>query len=696
MKTAAQARQNLVVESAAPLAALGFLSPLGLLCFSGLCLLLFIAPFYLSGFPAAAVSIDGGAAYVPPMTFQALTAIACVLLALAGEKKSHSRLSLVVAGFGLWCVFSGVLAVYYHDAFLEIARVLACLAWFFVARALLYSEDENEAAKRRFYFLLAIIGGALWACFFALRGFLEDHEFRQSSTFFNANLLANYCAMVLPLALALMFLRRGKSVVFLSAISTIFIFGALASSRSKGGLLALGVALLVLALAAFKARGPLIKEAVQKRKKLFVVGFLIVLIFGGALVQKTVVPRLMQANSGEDNSTQFRVYTWRGTANMIKARPVFGWGPGSYASAYPQFAITGFTLTAHEVWLQLAAENGVPGALLLLAACGLGAAKSWRVLRSENWPIAAACLATIAAFLVHGLTDAGWSLISIALLLMTVLALLDSLPENSGEHLAVSHEQSNLNYFWLLASLLFGAFAAGHSRVVEAESLATQSRESLEKRLPELALQQANAATETDAYSSRGWRNRGRVEQTLSRDARASFSRAAQLQPTKAAHQVALAEELQRHHQDESDILKFYNRAVELEPNDPATRLARADYLLSLRNEKSKQRAWQDYEFIAALQDAPYGKYPAIAEIANFDLGAALIKLAAHKVEQNDKAAARTLLQKAQAIYEIWQSKAAYNHRIASESGTMENFERQEKQSRDLQDEINVVKERLK
>ncbi len=694
MKTATQAKAKIVVEPEVQFAALGFFSLLGLLGFGALCVLLFIAPFYFSGFPAAAVSLEDGAAYVPPMTFLALTVAGCLLLALAGEKAPLSRLSLCVGAFSLWCVISLAGAVYFHDAFLEIARVLACIAWFFMARTLLQGEGENESVKRRFYFLIAIIGGALWVCFFALQGFLQDKEFRQFGTFFNPNLLANYCAMTLPLALSLMFLQRGKVVVFLSAVSALIIFAGLASTRSKGGLLALGVALLVFTVAAFKARGPLIEQAVQKHKKLFVIGSLIFLILGGALVQKTVVPRLMQANSGEDNSTQFRVYTWRGTANMIKARPVLGWGPGNFSSAYPRFAITGFTLTAHEVWLQLAAESGVPAALLLLAACGLAAAKSWRVLSTENWPVAAGGLATIAAFFMHGLTDAGWSLISIALLLMVVLALLDSLPEKSGQWSVVSEQRTALDYFWLLASLIFGCFAAGHSRVVEAESLAAKSRESLEKRLPEIALQQAMQATEIDLYSSRVWRNRGRVEQALSQDAMTSFSRAAQLQPTNAAYYVALAEEQQRQHQ--SGVLENYNRAVELEPNNPALRLARAEHLLTLRDEKSKQRGWQDYDYVASLYDKPFGKYPAIAEIANFDLADALVKLARHKGEQNDKTTAQILLQKAEAIYEIWQSKADYNRSIASKSETLGNFERQTKRARDLEDEINVVKERLK
>ncbi len=101
--------------------------------------------------------------------------------------------------------------------------------------------------------------------------------------------------------------------------------------------------------------------------------------------------------------------------------------------------------------------------------------------------------------------------------------------------------------------------------------------------------------------------------------------------------------------------------------------------MLSLNDEQSKQRAFQDYEFVAALYDAPYGKYPAIAEIANFDLGEAIIKVADQALTQNDKAKAATLLQKAQAILGIWKANAERNRSIASQSETMNNFEAQEK-----------------
>ena len=701
MKTVAEAQGKITVESENSLAPLGFLSLMGLLGFGALCSLLLIAPFLFSGFPAAAVSVDAGAAYVPPMMFMAATVTGCLLLALSGEHAARSRLFWIALAFGLWCGLSFFVAVYKHDAALEIARIFACLAWFFTARTLLYSSDRDDAEQRRFWLLVAIVGGAVVvggiALFHPVNGFFKDPNFRQFSTFFNPNLLANYCAMALPFVLALLFSRRGFLVLFLLFAAALIIFGALAATRSKGGLLALMVALLVFAVAAIKARGPMIKQALQSHRKVALIAALLVLVFGGALVQRTVVPRLMAANSGEDNSTQFRLYTWQGTAEMTKARPLLGWGPGNFSSAYPQFAITGFTLTAHHVWLQLASESGIPAALLLFAACWAAALNGWRALPGEHWPIAAGGLASIAAFFVHGLTDAGWSLISIALLLMITLALLDTLPGEEAKQLPTDIGRSSLNYLWLGAALLFGFFAAGHSRVVEAESLAAQSRESLAKGLREIAWQQAQQATEVDPYNARVWHNKGRIEQRVSENAWTSivtsFSQAAQLQPTKASYHLAIAEIMNR--KGESDPA-LYDRAVQLDPNDTGTRLARAVFLMSLQDEKLKQRGWQDYEYVAALYDAPYGRYPAIAEMVNFDFVTAFVKLAERALQQKDKSKAQELIQKADKVLAVWKANAQRNRDIARESGGLQNFEQQEELAEELEAQMNGLKERMK
>lgn len=73
---------------------------------------------------------------------------------------------------------------------------------------------------------------------------------------------------------------------------------------------------------------------------------------------------------------------------MARARPWFGWGAGCFEIVWPVFQ--GNYLrddsgrprarfeTAHNDWLQLLAENGFVGAVLLLAPVGWLFARNWR------------------------------------------------------------------------------------------------------------------------------------------------------------------------------------------------------------------------------------------------------------------------------------------------------------------------------
>ncbi len=96
---------------------------------------------------------------------------------------------------------------------------------------------------------------------------------------------------------------------------------------------------------------------------------------------------------------------------MIGQRPLLGFGPGSYEYVQPQFAIAGFTRTAHQTLLQIAAETGLPSlALLLVALSAIVIELSSRISRAPPGQrlLAAAALAAFAGFWAHNLIDYSW------------------------------------------------------------------------------------------------------------------------------------------------------------------------------------------------------------------------------------------------------------------------------------------------
>jgi O-antigen ligase len=627
---------------------LGFGSIFGLLAFCSLCGVAFISPYLFSGFWPSSYE------YWPQALFLALTAVTCVLLALEPKSKiknQRSKTGVLLALFLSWCVLSLCVTVYLHDSLLEIARVTGVVAWFFLARTLL--GDEEYFARRVQWLLVSIIAGTVSVCVPAIINFATTHNPRQFATFYNPNLFANYCALALPLTIAatLMFwraARRGQLrlappiVLVIATISFAIIALGLFVTSSKGGFLAAFAGLGVCALAIVKAKGGVVRKAFGQRKGAVVVAAVLVLIIGGVLFSKTILPRI-STKLESDHSTMFRYYTWRGTLRMAAAHPLLGSGSGSFPSAYTQYAETGYTRSAHEQWLQIAAECGVPAMLLLLLACGASTLAGLRALKTENWIVASGALGAIAAFFIHGLTDSGWNIISIATLAMMVLALAEgarcAVRDASTEASNPKPRTSNLNWFWLIAALplALGSWITQHAQ--QGEDLRTQSRAMMARGAMYDALKKAQLGFQNDWLSARLMYDLTQGYElnasTVLSEPKIVYERIIELQPTRALNYLYYAEYLARKGASNDPIARLYDKAIELDPNDTEIRLSRGKWKLS----HNDQSGWQDIEYIAALKDKPYGKYPATPEMVDLNYARAYAMLAERDIAKNKKAA---------------------------------------------------------
>ena len=610
---------------------LGFASIFGLLAFASLCGQFLIAPSLFSGFWPSSYE------YWPQAMFLALTAMTCVLLALEPiPKLPNAQTSKLLALFFAWCALSIVGTVYLHDSILELARVTGVLAWFFIARALL--RNREYFAQRVLWISVFIAAGLLLVCLPAIFDFFKTHNPRQFATFYNPNLFANYCAMSLPLCRAGILglwreaQRRDKTfesklIAFMGIVIFTIIASGLFLTSSKGGFLAVLCGLAVFVVAVFIAKRESVRGVLRARRGVIATVVLMILLGGGVLFSKTIAPRL-SVNLLEDHSTMFRVYTWKGTLKMASARPVLGFGPCSFPSAYTRFAETGFTRTAHQLWLQLAAECGFPAMLLLLLACGMSTLSGWRALQSDNWIFAAGGLGALTAFIIHGLTDAGWSIISIATLAMIVLALLESSSFNV-ERSTLDVRRSNLNWFWLLAALplTFGSWIT--HRAQAGEDLRSESRELISRGAPRTALEKAVAAKNADPLSARLTLNLAQTESAAPKAIPSSgnywrYHWLHKWQPTRALNYLSSAEYWIEANKSSSEIANLFDKAVQYDPNDTEIRLARGKWKLD-NNHKNE---WRDIEYIAALKDEPYGKYPATPEMVDLNYARAYAMLA--------------------------------------------------------------------
>ena len=93
------------------------------------------------------------------------------------------------------------------------------------------------------------------------------------------------------------------------------------------------------------------------------------------------------ATVGSEQSVTERFLMWHSALNMIADKPLTGVGFGNYESAYREIYILDeakehFQGHAHNVYLQLWAETGLPGLILFCALFGYILFWSWR--RAEN------------------------------------------------------------------------------------------------------------------------------------------------------------------------------------------------------------------------------------------------------------------------------------------------------------------------
>ncbi|MFN3648433.1 MAG: O-antigen ligase family protein [Armatimonadota bacterium] len=316
----------------------------------------------------------------------------------------------------------------------------------FAAGAWLAADIVRRGGAMRL--LGAILAGALVVAGLGLQEWgyrvrIGDTGWRAFSTFTNQNFFAGYLVMGLLLTLSLASWRpeEFKPGMWLLALGllTLALGGALMITGSRGGILSLGGGILVLFLAA-GTRGQLRGAETWKR-----LGVLLALLavsafaFSGVLrgrlaaaAPASPLPAELcppgEARSANADSNEFRKLTWQGTLAMAQARPLLGWGAGTYETAFPPHAVAIPTRHAHQSYLQLFAETGAPSVLLWAALLLWAIWRLWRAPRAAEWGWTAGAAAALAASAAHNLLDSLWFVPALGLLAWTVVGMALGLP----------------------------------------------------------------------------------------------------------------------------------------------------------------------------------------------------------------------------------------------------------------------------
>lgn len=218
---------------------------------------------------------------------------------------------------------------------------------------------------------------------------------RSCGTFSNPLFFATFCVFMLPFAVYVFLCSADKKRRWLGFVCCLLDVGGLALSYSRGPYL-FAVAVFVL----------LLLHGGKKSLKLLGLGSLSLCAL--AIFAKGSFKRLLSLVVGEDVSVSTRKLIWNAAFDMIRQKPIFGYGTGFdnvrsrlheiYSIKQPH---------AHNIFLEIWLENGVIGVVLLIAVFVIFFVNAFRLARlgSKQRSIAVTLFASVAGFLLCGMTD---------------------------------------------------------------------------------------------------------------------------------------------------------------------------------------------------------------------------------------------------------------------------------------------------
>lgn len=256
-----------------------------------------------------------------------------------------------------------------------------------------------------------------------------------TGTYLNRNHLAGLLELSLGIHLgALLYaLRRHKrGLVSLLGLSLLITCIAFLKTGSRSGLFSLTVSLLLFSPFIFG----------RHWKSAIVLWLVILLIFGLALLPAYRI-FLSRVNSFQDdlmNWGEGRLAVWKNTWQIVTEHPWAGIGLGSFEWVFPSYQSERLTrgwAHAHNDYLELLAELGLPAFFVLIFSFLVLWLRIWRRLRISHSPSSAFLwggLVGITSLSLHGLTDFNFAIPANGMLFVFLFGMLWRLSNYRRSH----------------------------------------------------------------------------------------------------------------------------------------------------------------------------------------------------------------------------------------------------------------------
>ena len=364
--------------------------------------------------PLAMASVQGWAITVIHLI--TLIGVTAFLLekSLSGDwtwaKTPLNKPFLPLMGLGL---ISSIYSVHRPISFRAIILLINYLSIFYL---IIYSFNSRTHLRQLVYLIVGL--GSFLAAFGIIKWMginpfpwwnyqnVEYETYRVSSTFFNSDNFAAYIEMTLPVVLGIFLTGlREKKLVMLAGLTFVMFF-ALILSYSRGGWIASFFGM------CFMGGVLLIKRHFSLKKLIppLLGGILVILI---VILSSTSVTKRLGTLAQKGNLPNFRgrVIVWSGIINMIQDHPLFGTGPGTFATIFTQYQPPGIAaryFKAHNDYLQFISEIGITLIPIMIWMMVAFYRKGFKKLKNPSRLVkgtSIGAMSGITAILIHSIAD---------------------------------------------------------------------------------------------------------------------------------------------------------------------------------------------------------------------------------------------------------------------------------------------------
>jgi putative inorganic carbon (HCO3(-)) transporter len=332
-------------------------------------------------------------------------------------------LSYVLLGFVIWNLLSFYNTSYLYESFRGFLKVFKYMLLFM---ATIDYFNSRLRIKRYLLFLIGVsfiiaLDGIVQYLSGAdlIRGRIIDHlDFlhRVSASFVHSNDFGVYLVVMLTILSSLFFssTRKFKGRILL-LVAILPVSWCFLKTQSRGAWLSFIVAILCL----FSI----------KSKKIFII-ILILLVMSPFFLPDNIKQRFSDFSTIATQGTAWeRVKLWQGTARMVKAHPILGFGVNTYTKNFPEYKPENYpdAKYTHNSYLHMAAEIGVVGVgifiaflLLLIISAGTAIKKLQRGIYRDLY---LGLLAGVIGFLCHCFVDTHLYSVTLAVFLFLCLGM---------------------------------------------------------------------------------------------------------------------------------------------------------------------------------------------------------------------------------------------------------------------------------